>query len=61
MKKTKKKPKDENIYGLPYYIGRPYNRLYISETVQNRHNYNGTLIENYVSYQKGHFTCLKAF
>jgi len=20
----KKKPQDENIYGLPYYIGRPY-------------------------------------
>ena len=22
-RKKKKKPQDENIYGLPYYIGRP--------------------------------------
>jgi len=23
QKKDRKKPQDENIYGLPYYIGRP--------------------------------------
>jgi len=25
-KKRKNKPQDENIYGLPYYIGWPWNR-----------------------------------
>jgi len=25
-RRRKKKKQDENIYGLPYYIGRPYKR-----------------------------------
>jgi len=37
-RKKKKKPQDENIYGLPYYIGRPKK----SEiTGQNKDTFNG--------------------